>query len=138
MISPVLMHFYEISNADSRKFIRNQGMRIFTQPDRYWDSLQEKNGRPVLAEYNYEFDQLQIPLLFMCNLFPTDILLEKLETAYQTPGRDFLNIGTHEQYSYPFYSAYIPEHFQRIEATLQSLEKHGFQSSFFTESLLQN
>ncbi len=138
VISPVLMHFYEIANANSRKYIREKGMRIFTQPERYWEELQKKWGRNVLAEYHYGFDQLQIPLLFMCNLFPTPVLLQKLEEAYETPGKNFLCVGTHEQYSYPFYSAYIPEHFQRVEAVLRSLKDHGFQSSFFTETLLQD
>lgn len=137
LIEPVLMHFYAIADDASRKYIADAGMSCFTQPESYWRDGEQKLGRRMTAKYNYRFSQLELQLLFMVNLFPEKELLAKLEAAYAEPGRDFILCGTHEQYSYPFYSNYIPEHFQRCEAVVRSLAEHGYESVYFTETLLK-
>lgn len=137
LIEPVLMHWYEIASDASRTYISQQGMNCFALPEEHWTKLAGKYGRNLRAQYNYQFNQLEIPLLFMVNLHEEKILLEKLEHAYAEPGRDFLLTGTHEQYSYPAYFNYIPEHFQRMEAVVKSLHEHGYECVYFTESLLK-
>lgn len=136
-IEPVLMHFYGINSDTSRKFIADAGMNCFTQPEKVWEDRFEQFGRKVLAQYDYQFNQLELQLLFMVNLLKEDELLAKLEGAYAEKGRDFILCGTHEQYSYPFYSNYIPEHFQRMESVVRSLTDHGYEAVYFTETLLK-
>lgn len=136
-IEPVLMHFYGINSDTSRKFIADAGMNCFTQPEKVWKDRFEQFGRKVLAQYDYQFNQLELQLLFMVNLLKEDELLAKLEGAYAEKGRDFILCGTHEQYSYPFYSNYIPEHFQRMESVVRSLTDHGYEAVYFTETLLK-
>ena len=136
-IEPVLMHWYGIADDNSRKFIADAGMTCFTQPERVWQERFEKSGRKVLAQYDYRFNQLELQLLFMVNLLKEDELLAKLDGAYGEKGRDLILCGTHEQYSYPFYSNYIPEHFQRMESVVKSLTDHGYEAVYFTETLLK-
>jgi len=137
LIEPVLMHWYAVADDASRKYIADAGMRCFCQPDSYWSALRNRMARNMIAKYNYQFSQLELQLLFMVNIFPEDVLLAKLEAAYAEPGRDFILCGTHEQYSYPFYSNYIPEHFHRFESVVRSLAEHGYESVYFTETLLK-
>ncbi len=137
LIEPVLMHFYEITCDASRKYTAQQGMNCFTKPEKHWNALDAQLGRHIQAQYNYHFGQLEIPLLFMVNLFPEDQLLAKLDAAYSEKGRNFLLLGTHEQYSYPRYFNYIPEHFQRMESVVRSLTDHGYEPVYFTETLLK-
>lgn len=136
-IEPVLMHYYGISSAESRKYIADAGMNCFCQPAEYWNELFEKIGRKIPAKFNYEFNQLEIQLLTMINFFPAAQLLSLLEKAYAENDRDFLLVGDHEQYSYPFYSAYQPDHFERMDAVFRSLTEHGYEPVYFTETLLK-
>ena len=138
LIEPVLLHFHDIASDASRKYIADAGMRCFTPSmERHWLPLFEKLGRKITAQYNYQFNQLELQLLFMVNLYPEEKLLAMLEDAYREQDRNFLLVGTHEQYSYPFYSNYIPEHFQRMESVVRSLTDHGYESVYFTETLLK-
>ena len=134
----MLLHFHDIASDASRKYIADAGMRCFTPSmERHWLPLFEKLGRKITAQYNYQFNQLELQLLFMVNLYPEEKLLAMLEDAYREQDRNFLLVGTHEQYSYPFYSNYIPEHFQRMESVVRSLTDHGYESVYFTETLLK-
>ena len=49
----------------------------------------------------------------------------------------FLLVGDHEQYAYPFYSNYQPDHLERMETMIRSLAEHGYESTYFTETLLK-
>lgn len=137
LIEPVLMHWFDISNDASRKYIAEQGMNCFALSAERWRTVDRSAGHHLLARYHYKFGQMELPLLFMVNLFPEKELLAMLESAYAEKGRDFILCGTHEQYSYPFYFNYIPEHFQRFESVVRSLTDHGYECVYFTETLLK-
>lgn len=131
VVAPVIMHFYRVTNEESMRFLRKEGMKVFTVHERFWKQLRETYGREFFGVYDFRHDQLQIPVEFFCNLLSTEQILRHLESCYAIPGKDFINFGSHEQYSYPFYSNYIPEHFERIEAALKSLSEHGYEADYF-------
>jgi hypothetical protein len=72
-----------------------------------------------------------------CNLFTQDeissMLSDKCERSVQT-----LSLATHEQYSFPSYFNYIPDHFKRIETAVRTVTEYGYKPVFFHEGLLGN
>jgi len=73
----------------------------------------------------------------ICNLTPVEQIVPKLEAAAANPCRaEIMDILTHEQYFWPFYENYIPDHFQRVEAAVGWLRAHGYRPVFFHEGLL--
>lgn len=136
-IEPVLMHFYNISSAASRKYIADAGMSCFTLSAKDWEERFAAVGRKYPAQYNYEFNQLELQLVTMANFFHPDELLQTMEAAYAADERRFLLVGDHEQYAYPFYSNYQPDHLERMETMIRSLTEHGYESVYFTETLLK-
>jgi hypothetical protein len=49
---------------------------------------------------------------------------------------EILDIFTHEQYFWPFYSHYLPDHVQRCETAIRWATEHGYEPAFFHEGLL--
>jgi hypothetical protein len=49
---------------------------------------------------------------------------------------EILDIFTHEQYFWPFYSRYLPDHVQRCEAAIRWATEQGYEPVFFHEGLL--
>jgi hypothetical protein len=43
---------------------------------------------------------------------------------------------THEQYFWPFYKNFIPDHEQRLEVALRLVTERGYKPVFFHEGLL--
>ena len=66
-----------------------------------------------------------------CNLYPKDIILKRLEVKAANPNfSPFVSLGTHEQYSFPFYRNHIPDHFERMEAAVRWCTDHGYEPGF--------
>lgn len=70
-----------------------------------------------------------------CNLFSSDEIVEKLE---QKLSREIIGLASHEQYSFNYYPAYLPDHFERIETAVRFLTEHGYKPVFFHDGLLGN
>jgi len=47
-----------------------------------------------------------------------------------------MDLFTHEQYFWPFYRHYLPDHPQRLDVTLRWVTEHGFKPVFFHEGFL--
>lgn len=47
-----------------------------------------------------------------------------------------IDLFTHEQYFWPFYVNYIPDHFQRLDAALRWVTEHGYKRMFYHEGFL--
>lgn len=73
----------------------------------------------------------------VCNSTPIERIEPELEITYQDTRRsEIMDIFTHEQYFWPFYSNYIPDHFQRLDRALNWLTNHGYKPVFFHEGFL--
>jgi hypothetical protein len=73
----------------------------------------------------------------VCNLVPLEQISGVFEPLAKDPNRaEIMDLLTHEQYFWPFYVNYIPDHFQRIEAAIRWVTEHGYKPVFFHEGFL--
>ena len=77
-----------------------------------------------------------------CNLVPLadtpDRIREMLQSGAAT-GTEVFGAGSHEQYTFPDYPNYLPDHLERIECAVRGMtEEGGCQPVFFAEGLLGN
>ena len=49
-----------------------------------------------------------------------------------------VELYTHEQYSFPYYFNYQPDHYERMLAALRRMQELGYESVFFNDGLLGN
>lgn len=130
---PVIMHFYSVNHKQSMNYLKTNGMHCFTRPESFWNDLKEQHGREFFGLYDFQHRQLQIPLGFMCNLKTIPELTREISNAAKSPGRLLFNFGTHEQYSFPFYQNYIPNHFERVDTALRLLTEQDYHCVYFNE-----
>jgi hypothetical protein len=75
----------------------------------------------------------------VCNNTPIDQIVPALERLHEDPNQsEIIDLFTHEQYFWPFYSNYIPDHGQRLDAALRWVTDHGYRPVFFHEGFLGN
>ena len=73
----------------------------------------------------------------VCNATALDQIAPTLDPlAVGSERRETINLLSHEQYFWPFYPAYVPDHAQRIEAAIRWTTDHGYKPSFFHEGIL--
>lgn len=70
----------------------------------------------------------------VCNSTPLDQIESVLEEVYEDDNRaEIMDLMTHEQYFWPFYVSYIPEHFERLDKTLRWVTEHDYKPVFLHE-----
>ncbi len=121
LTGPVIFHYFDAA-PDARKFMRERGMKFFAVPK--GDS----------AVFNPEFDQYEIPVDIILNLFQADVsgIRAALEGKIAA-GQQKILIGSHEQYAYRHYENYIPEYFDGLFAACEVMRANGFESVYFNE-----
>jgi len=73
----------------------------------------------------------------VCNSTPVDQIIPTLEPLTKDPNQaEIMDIFTHEQYFWPFYSNYIPDHFERLDVAIGWLTENGYKPVFFHEGFL--
>ena len=77
-----------------------------------------------------------------CNLVPLKdipVRCRSMVDGAKESGCNIVNIGSHEQYTFPYYANYLPDHMQRIEEAARcTLEIGGCKPVFFSEGLMGN
>lgn len=135
---PQIIHFYEIMES-GRDYLVQQGMNNLSAPAREFEQINQNHGRTVNAyREGSKFPVLRMPLEFFCNQLDCKAIKNKLTELINNPVKDYINIGTHEQYFYSFYSSYIPEHFERLDTALRILTEAGYQSVWSNEGIFGN
>ena len=121
LIAPVIFHYFDAS-PDARKFMRAQGMKFFAV---------RSNAN---AAFNSEFDQYEIPVDIILNLFKADIsgIRDTLERKAAANQQKIL-IGSHEQYAWRHYVNYIPEYFDGLFAACKVMKEQGYEPVYFNE-----
>ncbi len=72
-----------------------------------------------------------------CNGVPVDQVAATLALLAKDPNRaEIMDLFTHEQYFWPFYKRYIPDHAQRLDAAIRWVAEHGYKPVFFHEGFL--
>lgn len=121
LIAPVILHFFDTDEA-GRHFMREKGMKLYSlrKADTY--------------SYSPEFDQIEMPVDMILNLFFSDIA-KMQETLGEkiASGQQKILIGSHEQYAYKHYRSYIPEYFDGIDAVCRMLTENGYRPVYYSE-----
>ncbi|NLX98150.1 MAG: twin-arginine translocation signal domain-containing protein [Rhodopirellula sp.] len=73
----------------------------------------------------------------VCNTVPLDRIVPQLDEIARDPNQaEIIDLMTHEQYFWPFYSNYLPDHRQRIETAIRWATEHGYEPVFLHEGFL--
>ena len=76
-----------------------------------------------------------------CNLIPISEIPKRFESAMKNAERygvEAMGYASHEQYTFPSYPNYIPDHMERIGLTARLFKENGFAPVFFNDGLLGN
>ena len=62
----------------------------------------------------------------------------EIRTMVERVSRDTIGLATHEQYSFPRYFNYLPDHFERMETAIRAAAERGCKPVFFHDGILGN
>jgi len=77
----------------------------------------------------------------LCDIVCNNVPVDRTATALEASAKDFntaeiMDLFTHEQYFWPFYVRYLPDHPQRLDAAIRWVAEHGYKPVFFHEGFL--
>lgn len=73
----------------------------------------------------------------VCNSVPVERTVPTLESCYKDPNQaEIMDLLTHEQYFWPFYSHYLPDHFERLDVAIRWVTERGYKPVFFHEGFM--
>ncbi len=77
-----------------------------------------------------------------CNLTPMDVIPQRYAVQDELSrkyGFETFGVGSHEQYTFPYYPNYIPDHMERIECAVRCVvEDLGCKPIFYNDGILGN
>lgn len=97
------------------------------------------NGRSALlykSDFLKDFDSGLVFSKFdiVLNNTPPEIIIPRLEPLKDDPGTaEVMDLMTHEQYFWPGYQAFRPDHFLRCETAIKWCAENGYEPVFFHE-----
>ena len=98
-----------------------------------------------LAGHHHYYDPSLDVIFFrgiLCgNLIPMEEIPKRVAAAMkdvETRGIEALSYASHEQYTFPSYPNYIPDHMERLALTARLFKENGFKPVFFNDGLLGN
>jgi hypothetical protein len=143
---PTNLH-WSMATPAGLKALHQRGVRVlsgyFAKIRGRWDinyNLDDRRSE-YLSKHDLWMD-FQSGIIFIrdaivCNSTPVDQVAPHLDPLAREPGRrETVNLLTHEQYFWPFYRAYVPDHAQRCEAAIRWATDHGYKPVFFHERFL--
>ena len=157
-IPPVAAH-WSMVRPDGLAELVKRGTRVmvsqFLNPQ---TSLEEKKSDSLLCDVNFfrnlreclylrerkmlfDFDSSLIFLRsdLICNYFtPQEICALMEKNHANCKKHEIVSLETHEQYTFPRYFHYLPDHRERIETAIRKAAELGYKPVFFAEGLLGN
>ena len=76
-----------------------------------------------------------------CNLVPLEEIPKRMEKIWENCEKNHCETfggGSHEQYTFPYYPNYLPDHMERIETLARFYYEHDCKPVFYSEGLLGN
>jgi hypothetical protein len=102
-----------------------------------WDDVRSEYLSQHDAWKDFESGIVFSRVDIVCNSVPLDRIVGTLEPQAKDPNTaEIMDLFTHEQYFWPFYRRYIPDHPQRLDAAIRWVTDHGYRPVFFHEGLL--
>jgi hypothetical protein len=93
----------------------------------------ERHDALVDLESGITFSMIDI----ICNSTKVADTVPRLSAAAALPDTaEVMDLFTHEQYFWPFYHNYVPDHFERLEAAIRFVTEAGYEPVFFHEGFL--
>jgi hypothetical protein len=143
---PTVIH-WGMLQPSALKPLYERGVRVlsgyFRQQNGIWDINYLLDD--VRSEYLSRHDALMdfdsgivfSKIDIVCNEIPIDRIVPILEPLANDPNRaEVMDIFTHEQYFWPFYSQYLPDHFKRLDVAIRWVTEHGYKPVFYHEGFL--
>ena len=73
----------------------------------------------------------------VCNSTPVERIVPTLAPLAKDPNQaEIMDLFTHEQYFWPFYSHHLPDHFKRLDVAIRWVTEHGYKPVFYHEGFL--
>ena len=101
--------------------------------------------RNYITNHRNYYDPLLKVVFFSChttcNLVPLNEIPGKLQEIIKSSGKSGFEsfcVASHEQYSFPYYPNYLPDHMERIDCASRIMCEYGARPVFFSEGVLGN
>jgi len=143
---PTVIHWGMVQ-PNALKPLYERGVRVlsgyFRRRDGTWDVnyLLDDTRSEYLSRHDALID-FESGIVFsrvdiVCNNTPVEQIVPTLEPLTKDPNHaEIMDLFTHEQYFWPFYAHYVPDHFARLDATIRWVTEHGYKPIFFHEGFL--
>ena len=143
---PTVIHWGMVQPT-ALKPLYKRGVRVLSGYFRLYNGVWDVNYLldEVRSEYLSRHDALMdfdSGIVFskvdiVCNSTPIERIVPTLEPLSKDPNcAEIMDLFTHEQYFWPFYSNYIPDHAQRLDAAIRWVTEQGYKPVFFHEGFL--
>ena len=102
-----------------------------------WDNAHSEYLSRHNAWKDFESGMVFSRISIVCNTTPVDQVVATLEPLARDPNTaEIMDLFTHEQYFWPFYFHYLPDHRQRVETAIRWVSERGYKPVFFHEGFL--
>lgn len=155
-IPPVALH-WSITNPDNFKVLKQRNVQVMsgqfisarTRPGEEASAIvttdigyfYEQDVARYIAEqkawYDFDTEMMLIHPSCCCNLDNTAQLDKKI-TDSMAIGNNIMSLETHEQYCFPSYFNYMPDHIDRMRYAAKLAFEGGYEPVFFAQGLLGN
>jgi len=143
---PTVIH-WGMTRHSAFKPLASRGVRVlsgyFAKIRGVWDVNYRWNDE--VSEYLSRHDawkDFQSGIVFsrvdiVCNSVPVERIIPTLEPQTKDPNTaEIMDLFTHEQYFWPFYHNYLPDHPQRLDVAIRWVTEQGYKPVFFHEGFL--
>lgn len=143
---PTVIHWGMVLPAALRP-LYERGVRVlsgyFRQANGVWDvNYLLDNARSeylsrhdALMDFNSGIVFSRVDLV--CNNTPIERIVPTLAPLAKDPNQaEVMDLFTHEQYFWPFYTNYVPDHFQRLDTAIRWVTENGYEPVFYHEGFL--
>ena len=124
------------SMSGEDKLVHTDGLKMHYGFEEETDYLERYH-----AYYDPSLDFIFYRGTICCNLVPLAEIPKRFASILKeadTLGTEALNFASHEQYTFPSYPNYLPDHMERIALTARLFAENGFEPVFFNDGLLGN
>ena len=124
------------SLSGSDKAASTEGLKMHYEYPEETDYLSKR-----FSFYDPSLDVIFFRGIICCNLVPLTDIPARFAAAMKNAERngvEAINFASHEQYTFPSYPNYLPDHLDRIGLTARLFKENGFESVFFNDGLLGN
>ena len=131
MLKPLYERGVRVLSGLFHRRIGNWDLNYFLNDDR--SEYLSRNDALMDFDSGIVFSKIDL----ICNNTPIERIAPTLASLARDPNQaEIMDLFTHEQYFWPFYPRYVPDHAQRLDAAIRWVTEHDYKPVFFHEGLL--